>query len=95
MQALSKENLKNPNIYCNYVAAALMPTIIDCAHNYSPFCKKKTTSSVSVIISIRGLYKGHIQKADPNKTADSLWQSNCISAIPEKLFVVTNNDAIN
>ena len=73
MLALSKENLEDPNIYCNFIAAVLTLNVIECAYNYFPSPRKTTASPVSIIISIRGLYKGcHKKKAHPNTTTDSL-----------------------
>ena len=62
MKAPSEENLVDPNIYRNFLASTLTLTMLECAHNYSPFLKKKTASSVSIIISIRGLCKRCIKK---------------------------------
>lgn len=33
MLALSKENLVDPDIYCNFLAATLTLNITECAHN--------------------------------------------------------------
>ena len=48
MKAPSEENLVDPNIYRNFLASTLTLTMLECAHNYSPFLKKKTASSVSL-----------------------------------------------
>lgn len=59
MQALSKENLENSNIYSTFFAATPTLNIIEYAH-YSPFLKR--TSCVSIItISSRSLHKEYIK----------------------------------